>query len=212
LGFVLGLFGTLSVDWLRRRRSVKEFRKGVQTELKQLLAIVNLYTIALDSKLNADKIDSFQTLSKEFDLYNILFPLDVDSTIAKDNIDRAFTKKDVSKLLILWEKKREERKQGNTQQRFGKLKYTFIQNNIQSISRLPEKESALLLNILRRLEGVNEVATCLDFCWQKSYDANIAPEDRSRLITVYQGQCQCISDYSHEIAKEIAHFLRQTAT
>ena len=210
-GFLLGLFGTIFVDYLRKRRSVKEFREGARSELRQVLGMVNWYTFNLDSQLNAEKIRSMQKLFKEFDLYKTLNPLG-ERTALEEYIDRNLTDEDIRQLVAIREASMAERTQRGACQSFRKLKYTFIQNNTSSISLLPKEDQALLMNILWKLEAINEVVPRLDFCFQKSYDANVTPENHERLRTVYLQSCQFISDWSHETAKEIAHFLRQTAT
>jgi len=208
-GFVLGLCGTIFVDSLRKRRNLKEFRKGVQTELKQILAMVNWYTFNLDAELNADKILSFQALIKDFDLLKTLNPpyekFDCEVYIARD-----LTTEDIKQIISLRKFKIEQRKQSGEFQSFRILKYTFIQNNISLITLLPLENQTCLLNILRRIEAINEVVPRLDFCFQKSYDSNVTPQNHERLRTVYQRNCQFISDWSYDTAKEIAHFLRQT--
>ncbi|MCK4828741.1 hypothetical protein KA005_74105 [bacterium] len=209
-GFVLGLCGTIFVDYWRKRGRVKDFREGIRTELKQVLGIVNWYTFNLDSIFNADKIRSMQELFREFDMYETLNPLGEDSGF-EEFLDRDLTDIDIQQFIDVRTAHIRERTQSGVHQSFRKLKYTFLQNNISSISLLTKENQALLINILRKLEVVNEVVPRLDFCFQKSYDANVTAENHERLRTTYLQGCQFISDWSYETAKEIAHFLRQTA-
>lgn len=207
-GFILGLFGTIFLDYLRKRRSVKEFCIGMRTELKQILAMVNFYTFNLDAELNADKIRSFQILIKDFDLIHTLNPLGEHFDF-ETLIDRNLSAEDIQQLVTLRKSSIEQRKESGKFQRFKLLKYTFIQNNISSISLLPIESQTHLMNILRRIEVINEIIPSFDFCFQKSYDANVTSQNHERLRTVYQGNCQFISDWSYDTAKEIAYFLKQ---
>jgi hypothetical protein len=184
LGFALGLCGTIFIDSLRKRRSLKEFRKGMRTELKQSLAIVNYNTLNTDAEINAAKIRSWQSLSKEFDLFKAVSPL-ADSTIHRQLTDRNLEEADIEQLVALRRLEIAQRSHIGFTQSFRKVKCTFIQNNISLISLLPKKNQALLINILRRLEALNEVVPRLDFCFHKSYDSNVTSEDHERLKTVY---------------------------
>jgi len=207
LGFVLGLFGTVFFDYLRTRRKTKEFSIGARTELKQILGMVNFYTLNPDAELNADKIHSFQTLIKDFKLIKILNPLG-EETGTEGLSNRDLTENDIQQLVELRRNSIVQRRESDIIQRFRLLKCTYIKNNISSISLLPIEHQTQLMNILRRIDVINEIIPSIDFCFKKSYDTNVTSQNRERLKSVYQKNCQYISDWSFDTAKEIAHFIR----
>ncbi|GAI21818.1 unnamed protein product, partial [marine sediment metagenome] len=55
LGFALGLLGTVIIDVARERRKVTRFRNAASSELKQLLADLNIYALHKDSLINKEK-------------------------------------------------------------------------------------------------------------------------------------------------------------
>jgi hypothetical protein len=74
---------------------------------------------------------------------------------------------------------------------------------------LTAEERTILLNILRRLDGINYLISRLDFGFEKSYNNNLSSENRDRLQQNYLSTCQKIGDQSYQAAREIAHLLRQ---
>ena len=208
LGFGLGLFSTSFMDYIRKKRKTKEFREGMRTELKQALAVLNLLPLNHDSKITVDKVRSWQKLSKEFDLRKETSPLEDDPMYNKF-LKKDLDEKDLNEFVALHSARKIEREQGYNYQFMKKINCNFIQNNISSISLLNKPEQSLFLNILRRLDAINEQISHLNFFFEKTYDATVEYENRERLKMNYLSGCQFISDWSYEAAKEIAHLLRQ---
>ena len=206
-GFILGLFGTVFINYLQQKQKAKEFFIGVRTELKQILGMVNFYTFNSDAELNSEKILLFKSLIKEFDLIKIMNPLGETPGI-DDLVNRDLSEEDIQQIVELRRINIAQRRENDRVQRFKLLKCNYIINNISSISLLPLKTQAYLMNILRKIEAINEIMPSVEFCFQKSYDANVSQENRERLKRVYEDNCQSISDFSYDTAKEIANFLR----
>ena len=59
LGFVLGLSGTIFIDYLRKRQRTKALRDGVRNELKQVLASMNFLALNDSCNIDTNKVRSW---------------------------------------------------------------------------------------------------------------------------------------------------------
>ncbi|MGA2093689.1 MAG: hypothetical protein ABSH16_09820 [Sedimentisphaerales bacterium] len=210
LGFVLGLGSTCFVDYLRKRRQTKEFRRGMHSELKQILATMCTLSLNHDATITREKVNTWLSLSKEFDLHKEILPL----LFANNNQYTEFTKKTLSEselndFVALHSTIRGQRETEGKMQTLRKIDFVFIQNNISCISLMKDNERSNLFNILRHANVINIDISNLNFIFEKTYDESIHDENRTRLKSNYKVCCQDISDRSYEAAKEIAHLLRQ---
>lgn len=207
LGFFLGLSSTLLVDYLRKRKRMKTFREGARTELRQILANVNGLSINSDCKITKEKIQSWTKLMKEFDLSKVISPFE-EHSFYETLMKKDFQEEDFVGFIKLHDAKRKERNEAGKCQDIGKLSYSFIQNNISSLSLLPKTEQALLLNILRRLDAINQKISSVNFSFEKTFDSGITDSGHKRLRYNYLSTCQFISDFSFAAAREISYLLR----
>jgi len=207
-GFVLGLFATIILEYRRKRQRVKEFRQGMQIELKHALASVNLYALNHDADVTKDRFNSWRALSIEFDLAQTVSPLE-DSSLDEIIKKKTFSEQELDSYVAFHAKRKAERQERNLFQDLKEIRCDFIRNSISSVSLLPAKERILLLTILRRLDLINYIISRRDFSFEKSYDANISDDNQRSLRVNYLRNSQLIADRSYEGAKEIAHLLRQ---
>jgi len=204
--FILGLISTCFIDYRHRVRKKKEFWEGVHAELKQNLSILSYPILNNDASISAEKVECWLGLNKEFDLFQLAAPLD-DDTLYNQMIQLLQNKQKVQDFVKTHESSKIKRQQGSSYQSITKLRYDFLQNNIHSIPLLKKKECALLLNIFRQLNIINEQIDRNKFYFEKSYDGSLDADNRTRLRTNYFDSCQAISDWSFKVSKEIAHFL-----
>ncbi len=209
LGFVLGLLSTSFIDYRRRKRKTQEFREGMRSELKKVLAVLSSLVTNPDSNITRDKAISWLTLIKEFDLLKELAPLVVGSPEYKKFSKKDLSEADFDNFTARHNERKIAREKNDSVQFMKNINCNFIQNNISSISLLDKTEKSLIFAILRRLDAINEQISYLYFFFEKSYDATIRDENHKRLRTNYLNSCQLISDWSYETTKEIAHLLRQ---
>ena len=205
LGFVLGLIGTIFTEYLRKRRRRIEFREGMRAELKQALAMLAAHAFQLDSKVTVVKLQDNFALLREFDLFREGGPL------MGGSWSEIFNKTNLTSenLKAYADCLNQKAKINDLYKAVKKIHCNFIQDNISSISLLTKSERSLLLNILRRLNIINDQISRLDFPFEKSYDSNVSNENRDRLRLHFKNSCQFISDWSYIAAKEIASLLRQ---
>jgi len=205
-GFILGLISTCFIDYLHEARKKKQFREGVLAELKQNLSVLSCLTLNGDASISIEKVECWLRLNKEFDFFHLAAPLD-DNTLCDQMTQLLGNNQNIQNFVIAHEYSKTNRQQRSSYQFIKKLRYDFLQNNIHSISLLKKKERALLLNIFRQLNVINEQIDRNNFYFEKSYDGSLGTDNRARLIANYLGSCQAISDWSFKVSKEIAHFL-----
>jgi hypothetical protein len=208
-GFILGLIGTCFIDYRHRVRKKKEFREGVLAELKQNLFILSTHTLNCDASISAEKVECWLGLNKEFNFFQLTAPLD-DDTSYSQMIQLFQNNQTIQAFVEAHKSSRIKRQQESTYQSIAKLRYDFLQNNIHLIPLLKEKERALLLNIFRQLNIINEQIDRNKFYFEKSYDGSLDTDNRARLRTNYFGSCQAISEWSFKVSKEIAHYLKRS--
>jgi hypothetical protein len=187
LGFGLGLLSTCFIDYLRNKRKMKKFYQGMQAELKQTLATMCVLAINPDANITKDKVASWISLSKEFNLHEESFPLRNDTQFFEKI---TLNEKTLNDFITLHNNIKSQREKEGAMQSVKMANCTFIKNNISCISLMRKQQRSNLFNILRYI------------------DESIHDRNRERLRMNYQSSCQHISDLSYEAAKEIAHLLR----
>jgi hypothetical protein len=206
LGFILGIFSACFVDYLRKRQIFKEYRLGIRAELKQTLGSMCILAINSDATISKEKVDSWITLAKEFDLAEELFPFrDKSQSFKKIEINE----KTLNEFIIYHQSIKCQRDKDGAMQIVKIINCTFINDNISMISLLKKQQCSSMFNLLRYIDLINTEASRLNFFFEKSYDDSIRDVNRDRLRLNYLNSCQCISDWSHIAAKEIASLLRE---
>lgn len=209
LGFTLGLSGTIFIDYIRRKRKTTEYRRGMRAELKQSLARLTLLALNQDADITVEKVQSWRSLSNEFELRKETCPLIHYDSYYEKLTKKDFSKEDINQFVELHHAIKVRREQGDSYQSIKKINCIFITNNITSISLLNKSECSLMLNILRRLDIINDQISRLEFTFERTYDSNVSSENHERLRGNYLCSCQFLSDWSYETAKEIACLLRK---
>ncbi len=212
IGFVLGFLSAIILDLVRDCRKVRRFYIIATNELKQVLAMLNIYALHADSSINKEKVLlAFRSL-REFELQEQV-NLIPDEAIYQQLIEKLYSPSELDQFAEAWvtrhEYKKAERRQEKKQLALSKLKANFLLSNTDIFASLKAKDSSRILDILRRIDTLNDNIDKLQSFFNKSFDASLPEGAHQRIEANFYSQCQYVADGAHIAAKEVFDLLRR---
>ncbi|MGA2914602.1 MAG: hypothetical protein ABSE89_01080 [Sedimentisphaerales bacterium] len=206
LGFILGFFGTNIIDHLRERRKTKQFYRAAYSELKQALIGLLMYVIHPDSTIDEEKARLWWNSIRNFDLTKIAIPTEYKAEYEKFKSIEPNSEL-IGLLISTHNSQKDIRRSQNKMMTQSKLNCTFISHNIASLSGLNIQDTSFLLNILRKIDVLNDCVERIDFAFKKTFDSSISTVNHEIIIYNYYSDCQYLSNSAKMIAKEVADLI-----
>lgn len=201
LGFMLGLFGPLLLQWNAVIKKKKDFKKGLYTELQQTFAqLVGTFFLLEDTLGELDQSigsSAVSMLSKypegnEELLEQIKSYLnETDGKLKARGLIRKLSK---PKTLSV-----------------KKIMLPFMQQNISAISLLGPKPQRLITTVQRYISHLNEETDLYYFYFKKTFDSALSSNNRRLLEGNINKSYRVIAGLSYEIAEITSRILPHLA-
>jgi hypothetical protein len=195
LGWVLGFFGTLLLQWINQKKRKNDFKESLCVELKEAIPqLAGTYYLLKEAvgELDRDVLNWTQSMFSKFSK---------DDKKGLKSIGTLLKRSDDELKALALQIKASKRK---TTTSIKKVSLPFLQQNFSSISLLNPSFQRSVAGVQRDINFLNDEIDLYYFYLKKTFDSTLTAENYSIVNKNINDAYQAIADLSYKTAERIS--------